>query len=39
MSDNVHPNEAGYAVMAENWFEAIHSLLHHFYLPLILRNH
>jgi len=39
MSDNVHPNEAGYAVMAENWFEAIHSLLHHLYLPLILRNH
>lgn len=39
MSDNVHPNEAGYVVMAENWFEAINSLLHHLYLPLILRNY
>jgi lysophospholipase L1-like esterase len=39
MSDNVHPNEAGYIVMAENWFEATNFLLHHLYLPLILRNY
>jgi lysophospholipase L1-like esterase len=38
-SDEVHPNAEGYAVMAENWFGAIDSLLHHFYLPLILRNY
>ena len=39
MSDDVHPNADGYIVMAENWFEAINSLLHHLYLPLILRNY
>ncbi|GEM_PF-3803258 len=26
MSDNVHPNETGYGVIAENWFEAMGSL-------------
>lgn len=26
MYDNFHPNEAGYLVMAEDWFEAINSL-------------
>jgi lysophospholipase L1-like esterase len=39
MSDDVHPNADGYAVIAENWLEAINSLLHHLYLPLILCNH
>lgn len=27
MSDDVHPNEEGYLLMAENWFEAVESLL------------
>ena len=27
MSDNVHPNADGYAIMAENWFEAISEYL------------
>lgn len=27
MADNVHPNIEGYSVMAENWFDAISSLL------------
>jgi lysophospholipase L1-like esterase len=39
MYDEVHPNDKGYAVMAENWSEAINSLLHHLYLPLVLHNH
>ncbi|HID65213.1 MAG TPA: SGNH/GDSL hydrolase family protein [Anaerolineae bacterium] len=39
MYDEVHPNEAGYAVMAENWFGALNSSTHHLYLPLILRDH
>lgn len=42
MSDTVHPNVEGYAIIAENWFEAINSLLptptYHF-LPLILKNY
>jgi len=41
MSDNEHPNEAGYLLMTENWFEATNSLVqkHKAYLPLVLRGH
>jgi len=44
MYDAVHPNAEGYALIAENWFEAINSLLpapnyHHHFLPLILKNY
>jgi len=39
MYDDVHPNDKGYIVMAENWFAAIDSFFHYLYLPLVLRNH
>lgn len=43
MYDTVHPNTDGYAVIAENWFEAIETLLvtptYHHFLPLILKNY
>lgn len=42
MSDTVHPNAEGYIVIAENWFEAIETLLpaptYHHFLPLILKE-
>jgi len=41
MSDPVHPNTAGYAVIAQNWFEAIsrlRSLTRRTYLPVVLRG-
>jgi len=48
MYDTVHPNTQGYAIVAENWFEAINSLLptptptpdnYELYLPLTLKNY
>jgi len=40
MYDNVHPNEAGYDVMAENWGEYILAEERHTaYLPIVLREH
>jgi len=43
MYDAVHPNIEGYAVMAENWYQAIEALLpastYHHFLPLILKNY
>lgn len=43
MSDTVHPSVEGYIVIAENWFEAIETLLvtptYHHFLPLILKNY
>ncbi len=43
MYDAVHPNAEGYIVIAENWFEAIETLLpaptYHHFLPLILKNY
>jgi lysophospholipase L1-like esterase len=27
LNDVVHPNNAGYAIMAENWYETIESFL------------
>ncbi len=40
MYDSVHPNADGYLVMAENWFEALESLVQKrkVYLPLVLRD-
>lgn len=41
MSDNEHPNEAGYLMMAENWLEALNYLVlkHRVYLPVVLHDH
>jgi len=41
MFDLVHPNTEGYTVIAENWFEALNSLVlkHRVYLPVVLRDH